>query len=281
MNKTIRYILYFVVLAICIMSVFIGVYNLELATAEQQKNIVTDDKEEKPIKIEETAKDKFKKLFTNEFFSSNYDDSAIQKLDSSKPIVYSESQTVAEDGKYKIDAYLPIININSEVAQKFNEDTIANFGNRANTLMNTQNVNTYTIYDTSFTSYINNNILSVAIMGSIKEGDNAQRIMIKSYNYNLDTGKEVIIDEVLNNKGIDSEIVNKKIKNDIKDATEHAETVARTGYDIFKRNINDASYELKNVNNFILGPNGILFIIFAYGNLNNTSEMDIIEIGYE
>lgn len=281
MNKTVRYILYFMILVICILSIFIGVYNLELANVEQQKNIVSDEQQEPQIQEQESTTDKFKKLFTNEFASGNYDDSTIQKLDDSKPLVYSESQTVSEDGKYKIDAYLPIININSELAKKFNDDTIANFGNRANALMNAQSVSSYTIYDTSYTSYINNNILSIAIMGSIKEGDNAQRIMIKSYNYNLDTGKEATINEVLNQKGIEQEIVNKKIKKQISEAAEHSDTVAKTGYELYKRNINDEMYEVKNVQNYIIGPNGILYIIYAYGNLNNTSEMDIIEIGYE
>ena len=37
-------------------------------------------------------------------------------------------------------------------------------------------------------------------------------------------------------------------------------------------------YQIDNITNFIEGPNGELYIIFAYGNNNYTSEMDIIEI---
>ena len=40
-------------------------------------------------------------------------------------------------------------------------------------------------------------------------------------------------------------------------------------------------YDVKNVNNYIIGPEGIIYIVYAYGNTNNTSEMDVIEVGYE
>lgn len=281
MNKTVRYILYFVILAICIMAVFIGVYNMELVSAQRESNRINNETEVNITEDKETTADKFKKLFTNDFTSSNYDDSKIAKLYPDRPLVISESQKTEKDGQYKIDAYLPIININSEVATKCNNDTIANFGERANTLMSSTTTRGYTIYDTSFTSYINNNILSVAIMGSLKEGNNAQRIIVKSYNYNLDTGKEVQISEVLNQKGIEAELVNKKINTKIQEAIDHANVVSKTGYEVYKRNITDEIYNVKNVNNYIIGPDGVIYIIYAYGNSNNTSELDVIDIGYE
>ena len=37
-------------------------------------------------------------------------------------------------------------------------------------------------------------------------------------------------------------------------------------------------YDVKNVTNSIQGPSGELYIIYAYGNVAFTSEMDIIEI---
>lgn len=281
MNKTVRYILYFVVLAICIMAIFIGVYNMELASAQRESNRVSNETEINVTSDKETTADRFKKLFTNDFTSSNYDDSKIAKIYPDKSLVFAESQKSEKDGQYKIDAYLPIININSEVATKYNNDTIANFGERANTLMNTPNTRVYTIYDTSFTSYINNNILSVAIMGSLKEGNNAQRILVRSYNYNLDTGKEVPITDVLKQKGIETELVNKKINTEIQEAIDHANIVSKTGYEVYKRNITDEIYNVKNVNNYIIGPDGVIYIIYAYGNTNNTSELDVIDIGYE
>ena len=37
-------------------------------------------------------------------------------------------------------------------------------------------------------------------------------------------------------------------------------------------------YKLENTNNYIIGENGLLYIIYAYGNNNYTSEVDIVII---
>ena len=37
-------------------------------------------------------------------------------------------------------------------------------------------------------------------------------------------------------------------------------------------------YQIENIHTFFLGSNGDLYIIFAYGNNNYTSEMDIIKM---
>ena len=110
------------------------------------------------------------------------------------------------------------------------------------------NASIYTICEVSYTAYINNDILSVAIMASIKEGDNAQRLLVQAYNYNLKTDSD------------------------------EARSVQSTGYNIYERDLSNSMYDVKNVTNFIQGPSGELYIIYAYGNVAFTSEMDIIEI---
>ena len=146
--------------------------------------------------------------------------------------------------------------------------------------MSTQTEMLYTIYETSFAAFLNNNVLSVAIMGSIKEGTNAQRVIIKTYNFNIVTGEEVKIGDILSkeNRDIDTTAVNKKINAEVKKAAEEAESVSQTGYEVFKRNVEDTMYNVANVTNFIQGPQGELYIIYAYGNTNNTYEMDVIEV---
>ena len=54
--------------------------------------------------------------------------------------------------------------------------------------------------------------------------------------------------------------------------------MAQSGYNVYQRNPEDEMYKLENIQNFMEGPNGELYIIFAYGNNNYTSEMDVIEI---
>ena len=140
------------------------------------------------------------------------------------------------------------------------------------------NASIYTICEVSYTAYINNDILSVAIMASIKEGDNAQRLLVQAYNYNLKTDSDVAITDILNARGLDSNAVNKKIKLVVQEAADEAKSVQSTGYNIYERDLSNSMYDIKNVTNFIQGPSGELYIIYAYGNVAFTSEMDIIEI---
>ena len=64
----------------------------------------------------------------------------------------------------------------------------------------------------------------------------------------------------------------------VQNASNDANKMAESGYTVYQRDVNDEMYQIDNITNFIEGPNGELYIIFAYGNNNYTSEMDIIEI---
>ena len=68
------------------------------------------------------------------------------------------------------------------------------------------------------------------------------------------------------------------IENTIKRASEDAEQMAQSGYQVYQRNPEDEMYKIENIQTFIEGPDGELYIIFAYGNNNYTSEMDVIQI---
>ena len=50
------------------------------------------------------------------------------------------------------------------------------------------------------------------------------------------------------------------------------------GYNIYQRDLNSDIYEIKNSNNYFLGPDGTIYIIYAYGNTRYTSEKDIVVI---
>ena len=281
MNKTIRYIMYVLIMIICIVSVFVGVYAVELRIAKDERERLEQSAERnEPVrKGEKSTTEKFKDLFTNEFFGSNFDDTGIKKVETNKPLVYSWSENINKDGKYAIDVHLPAINVDSEIVQKYNEATSQNFISKVNSLKSEEQPNSqFTIYETSFTSYINEDILSIAIRASLKEGNNAQRVIIKTYNYNLKTGQEVKISDILAKRGIEASTVDQKINEEVKEAAEEAESVAKTGYEIYKRNLGNQMYLVKNVTNFIQGPEGELYIIFDYGETNNTSEMDVIKI---
>ena len=215
-------------------------------------------------------------LFTNEFYS-NYNDSNIAKLDASRDLVYtfySDNQSV--DGQYSMNVNIPLINIQSDVVTEFNSLTQSIFVDKINSVMGGTDV--YTIYNLDYIAYVNENILSVAIKATIKEGDNPQRIIVQTYNYDLQNDKSVTVKEILEYRDIDENVVENRIRSVVQKASEDAEVMAESGYTVYQRNLDDEMYQIDNISNFIEGPNGELYIIFAYGNNNYTSEMDIIEI---
>ena len=279
MNKSVRNAMYILIMIVCVVAIFVGVYAQFFKKAEDNDidyKILGGNVTENVITQAE-IKENFKDLFTNDF-SYEYDEANFTKIDNSKPIVYSgiDGYENEEEGKYDIKATIPVINISNEIAQKYNNTTTNIFVKKLNSILSESKV--YTIYDVNYTAYINNDILSVAIMASIKEGDSAQRLIIQSYNYNLKENKEVTINDILELRGLDSTNVNKKIKSIVNKAAEDAKGMQSTGYNVYERDLDSDVYDVTKVSNFIQGPNGELYIIYAYGNQAFTSEMDIIEI---
>ena len=83
---------------------------------------------------------------------------------------------------------------------------------------------------------------------------------------------------MLDIKELDAVQVRNKIINSVQDGIAKTQSLTILGYDIYKRDINSDMYDIENSNNYFLGPNGKIYIIYAYGNMNYTSEKDIVEI---
>ena len=278
-TKTIRYIIYIFIIVICIVAIGIGVYAqffMEEDISNNYDNDISAGGNQNLVTGQE-IKQSFLDLFTDEFYIGNFDDSNVKKLDNSNELVYtaySSSETV--EGKYMIDVNIPVINIEGEVVNEYNSITQSVFVDKINAVISNSSV--YTIYNLDYISYVNNNILSLAIMATIKEGNNPQRIIVQTYNYNLATGENVTLDDILEDRDIEKSVVENKIKTTINKASEDAKKMAQSGYNVYQRNPEDEMYKLENIQNFMEGPNGELYIIFAYGNNNYTSEMDVIQI---
>lgn len=276
-TKTIRYILYTVIIIICIASIIIGVY-VQFFKEEDIEGYGNDISAggDQNLVTEQDVKQSFLDLFTNEFYSNQYN-KQITKIDDSKDLVYtaySNSETV--EGKYTINVNIPFINISGEVVEGYNNISQTVFADKISDIM--ANSSVYTIYNLDYIAYINNDILSVAIKATIKEGSNPQRIIVQTYNYNLETGNNVSLRDILSDRDIDENVVQNRISTTIKKASEDALKMAESGYEVYQRDVNDEMYKIENVQTFIEGPSGELYIIFAYGNNNYTSEMDVIEI---
>lgn len=269
-------VLYIGISVICVLAIIAAIFEqIDLSTGKNNRIV---ENTIATTKTQEELKKEFNSSFNNAINLNNYYTDSIKKQDSSKGIVYTVYNIEkAEENKYEVDIHLPIFNIDTEVASEFNKNIQKVFADKATEVLN--NTNNYTIiYNINYTGYINGDTLSVIIKSTLKEGSNAERVIIQTYNCNLQTGEEVDIYDAIEQRGVSQSTITTKIKNQITEAIQEENSIQISGYTTYHRDINSEIYQLANVDNFFLGENSKLYIIYAYGNNNFTSEMDIIEI---
>lgn len=282
-----RNIIYIVISALCIIAIVLGVYYQIFGEKNNMTNTISNEVntniDENGVVDPEVLKEEFNNLFANSFDSQGYPTAEIVKIQDleEQDVIYAAYNIKEEKNeKYSVNINLPVFNVSGDVATEFNQTTQTIFANKASEILGNSQV--YTIYDVEYTAYLNENILSMVIKSTLKEGSNPQRVIVQTYNYNVTTNQKVSLNEILQEKGIELREVNKKIEKQIEEANKRAEAVsqalAQTGQTIYKRDINNAMYVTDNVSHFFLGPNGQIYIIYPYGNANFTSEIDIIKI---
>lgn len=269
-------IIFILVGAFCVFALIAGIYTQFFVgnkgsdyTQNPTDNISGDSRP----KTQEEIKNQLKSLFTNDFINnSTYE---VQKANDSKDIVYSAYDIQKKEELYEVDIHLPVINISGDVPASFNKITQSVFADEASKILNKK----YTekvIYDVNYISYINDNILSLAIKSTLKRGNNPQREIIQTYNYILETGEKVELVDVLTKRNIVQSECQNKINQVVSKAQEEAQILVKSGYQVYNRDLSNSIYQLSNISNFFLGSTGELYIIFAYGNQNFTAEMDVV-----
>lgn len=271
-NKRLK-ILYITILAICAIAVILTI-TLQIVKNNKEK------KEELLHALSESEIDKYKNEFNDIFQNKvNYAENnsyKITKIESKEEIVYIGYQNNEKKlNDYELDVNIPYININNEKVNEFNTQIKDIFEKKAKSILNTQSGNI--VYSVKYSAYISNNILSLVIRSTLKEGTNPQRDIVQTYNYDLINQKEYTIDDILQAKGITKKIANQKIKEEIKDAQQKSESLQKiTGASTYTRDYTSDIYNINNVTEYFLRENNALYIIYAYGNENNTNEMDVI-----
>lgn len=278
-------VIYILVGAFCVLAIIAGIYAQFFVKDEDKNNIILPNLNTTPDdqvvgKTAEEIKTQFTGLFTNVLNKGEYDTSNIQKIVEQNDIVYSAYDIEDKKDNYEIDIHLPVINIQGEVPASFNKITQEIFANKASEIMNSQGT-LKTLYQIDYVSYINGDILSLIIRATLKEGDNPQRVIVQTYNYNLVTMQKVSFEDVLSYRNLVQSEVQTKIQSTVQKAKEEAEILVQSGYTVYNRDLNDSMYQFNNIANYFLGPNGDLYIVFAYGNEHHTAEMDIVLYEHE
>lgn len=277
-----RLIIYTVIIIICIVSIGIGIYaQFFYKDGDTDKLMIgsnTQTKEEANAQ-EEEAKKKFDTLFINAltYESPNFNNSAIRK-ESTKDLIYTSNQIAKTvQGKYSMNINVPTINIISQVADEINAEIQNVFIKKAtNILVNAETSTENVIYNIDYSAYVSGDILSLIIKATLKEGNNPQRIMYLGYNYNLQTNTRITLEDYMTYKNIKTSTLQSKINKEIKEISEKTQEFNSLGYQLYTRNPEDAMYKLENITNYFFGPDNYIYIVFAYGNNNYTSETDVI-----
>lgn len=211
--------------------------------------------EEENINVEELEM-KFKDIFNNE------------ENEKVKTMYHIEQE---ESGEYTVRANIPYVHISNEIDNRINKEINDIFVNEILHVINEDNI--YTVLTIDFTTSINKNIISLAIRCMLKEGNNAQRTIIKTYNYNLDTNQEIDILELIPEEKRESlqEQIDKKIQGEIK----KEQTIIDQGFNVYRRDPDSDIYILENATEFYVKDN-VLYIIYSYGNNSYTGELDLI-----
>lgn len=277
-----RLILYALIIIICIIAIGIGVYAQFFYKEGDTDGLMigaNSAKKEEINEQEEIAKNNFDSLFINglTYVSENFNNSAVRK-DSTKDLIYTGNQiSKTVQGKYSMNINVPIVNITSKYADEINASIDQTFVQKAtNILVNAENSEEYIIYNIDYAGYVSGNILSLVIKATLKEGSNPQRIMYLGYNYNLQTSANITLQEYMNYKKITTTTLQNKINKEIKEISEKTKELNNVGFSVYTRNPEDSMYKIENTTNYFLGPDNYVYIVYAYGNSNYTSETDVI-----
>lgn len=275
-----RYILYGFVIIICIIALCVGVYAQIEAPNDDQFMINTSNTVSAQINPEEEkVKDDFNNIFINQliYATDSFSKKPVRN-NLGKDLVYTNNQlSKVEKDKYEMNINIPTVNIVSDLADQINNEIDQIFITKATSIL-TSNVREYTIYDVNYIAYVNSNILSLVIKSTLKEGNNPQRVIFMTYNYDLDNDKMISFNEILNTKKITPATLQNKINKEIKEKSKQTEDLKEIGYTVYTRNPDDKMYKVENIQTYFMGMDSYIYILFPYGNNSNTSEVDVIVI---
>lgn len=271
-----RIIIFVIIAIVCVVAIFEAVYVVIFSVDGTLENVTTSVTNTVEVDEKEVLKDNFQTIFKNDIVS-NVDTVSIQKKDNKYDLVYVSYNKVEKDvGKYDLDVQIPHINLDSTEIDNINNEIDKIFKSKAEAVIDENSNSENVVYSIKYRAYVNNEILSLVIECTLKEGSNAQRILMKTYNYNMQTKKVLDIDDFAELKLLTKNIIERKIKDEINSQISMEKSLAEAGYSVFNRYPESDMYKYENLNNIFMDEKGNLYIIFAYGNTNNTSELDLV-----
>ena len=219
-------------------------------------------------------KSSFNELFQNNV-KINSKELRVRKLENNEEIVYTAYNLVNQDETfYSVDAQIPILNIDSEIAKKINQEIKNEYYNKANSIMRQNEGNT--IYKVSYKAYVNSDVLSLVIKASLKEEGKSERVFIQTYNYSFSKEELISLKDLIELKKTTIESVQNSIQTEIKKAYDNAKIIAVEYGNLYERDLSNEMYQVEKTPNYFLTDDGYVYLVYDYGNNDYTKEKDIL-----
>ena len=194
-----RISIYIVALIICILSIVV-VVGVQILGDDVINNIFGINKIVKRTEQEELAlKANFENIFDNEF--NNDKNYQMQKIEENEKIVYTSYKKEEKSDKYEINVNLPYVNLKNDEVERFNKEIENTFQQKSEEILKSTDKNF--IYTVRYKAVIENNILSLIIYSNLKQDLSAQRAIVQTFNFNLESNKVLELRDVLNIYGLE------------------------------------------------------------------------------
>ena len=268
-----RHLVYIIILIGCLIAIGIAVY-MQFFKDEKIGLILGITKEEEDAEIKE-LKENFLNIFDNKLDIINPYNGNIEKIKNDADIIFVAYDTQEQNEDHTVDFKIPYFNINSEMARKYNQQIKSIFKDKSESVISSDSQKDI-IFNVKYKAYENNNILSLIILSELKEGNSSERIIMQTYNYNLQTNEMVNISDIISEKNIDKTIANNRIKNEINSSQEQNLKLSELGYNVTIRDTSKDEFKIENATEYFLGEKGYLYVVYPYGNNEFTSELDVV-----
>lgn len=272
-----KLVFFIVLVMLCIMAISIGIYTQYFYKYSDTDPLMIgiNTSSEKTAEELQLLEANFNALFKNSLEVNSENVNITTKLDETKDLVYTGYKLQNEDENFfSVNAVIPLLNINTPKAKEINKAIISEFHEKANSVMREQGE--YTVYNVNYTAYINNDILSVAIKASLREGDKSEKVSIKTFNYSLSAERQVTLAELVELKEQTVENVQNTINSEIKTAYNNAKIIAAEYGNLYERDLDSDMYKVENALTYFLTADGYVYVLYPYGNTDYTNEMDIV-----
>ena len=270
-----RIMFFVIVILLCILSLSIGIYaQIFYRYSDTDPFMLGIGVGKTQEKAEITAlKNGFNDIFTNDI--SGNTSVNVKKKQENRDIVFTyQKVNEREEDKYNIVANIPHINIDSTYAEKLNQMIDSDYADRIEKIIEESDSNID--YSVAYKAYLNGDLLSLIIRETIHEGKETQSAKIRTYNYYLAKNTEVSVMDIVEAKKLDKKNMQNQIYEEIEDNNKKMEQLKAQNYSYKTRDKNDNMYKLENTENFIVNNDGYLYIIYAYGNKENTTTIDLV-----